>query len=251
MTTQTMTAAARRAVPAWMQAAAVAAALAAAAPAWADSYLETFSGPLDPAAWQLEAGGNGVSITGGELVFTRLTSSNSTLSFVPALIGDFDVSFRYRLIEWTSTYAGGERLQLDVFNPLPAPMGHAVGRLQEGYGYHFGVAGGWCCTFSSSPTASDSGTLRITRVAGIVEVSFNDGGSWQSLGQSSPDHRDMTLSFTSYIHNFFNPGTSYAIDDFSIWAEDFSQPVPEPATGAMLAAGLAALGWMARRRRAG
>jgi hypothetical protein len=232
-----------------MQAAAVAATLAAAAtPTRADSYLETFSGPLNPAVWQLSAGGNGVSITGGELVFTRLTSDNTLLSFVPQLVGNFDVSFRYRLIDWTSTYAGGDRLQLGVVNPLPAAYGHGIGRMQEGYGYHFAFVNGGCCRFST-PTASGSGTLRITRAAGIVTTSFDDGGGWQNLAQSSPDHRDMTLSFSAYIHNFFVAGTSYAIDDFSIRAERFSQPVPEPAAGAMLAAGLATLGWMMRRRR--
>lgn len=249
MTRQDNTAATRRAVPAWMQAAAVAATLAAAAtPTRADSYFETFSGPLNAAAWQLAAGGNDVSITGGELVFTRLASESSTLRFVPELVGNFDVSFRYRLLDWTSTYGGGDRLQLDVFNALPNPVGHAIGRMQESYGYHFGAVDGGCCSFST-PTASDSGALRITRAAGIVTISFNDGGGWQNLAQSSPDHRDMTLSFSAYIHNFFVAGTSYAIDDFSIWAERFSQPVPEPAAGAMLAAGLATLGWMMRRRR--
>lgn len=220
----------------------------AAGSAQADSFLETFSGPLNPAAWQLSAGGNDVAISGGELVFTRLGTDNTLLSFVPQLIGNFDVSFRYRLIDWTSTYAGGDRLQLGVVNPLPTAYGHGVGRMQEGGGYHFAFVDGGCCTFAP-PVTADSGALRITRVAGIVQVSYHDGSHWQLLGQSSEDHRDMTLSFSGYVHNFFVPGTSYAIDDFSIWADRFSQPVPEPASGAMLAAGLAALGWMTRRRR--
>lgn len=249
MTRQETTAPARQGATAWMRAAAVAATLAAAAgAAQADSYLESFSGPLNPAVWQLDAGGNHVEVTGGELVFTRQSTDSSALRFVPELIGNFVVGFRYRLIDWTSTYGGGDRLQLDVFNALPNPAGHAIGRMQESYGYHFGGVDGGCCNFST-PTASASGDLRITRADGIVTISFDDGSGWQNLGQSSPDHRDMTLSFSAYIHNFFVAGTSYAIDDFSVWAERFSQPVPEPAAGAMLAAGLATLGWMMRRRR--
>jgi hypothetical protein len=246
---KTKTAATRRAAPVRVQAAlaaTVAATLAAAAtPARADSYVETFSGPLNPAIWQVTTGGNDLSVTGGELVFTRLASDFGRLRFVPALIGDFDVSFRYRLINWPLMYAGGDRLQLSVHN-LPS-QGHAINRRQEvGTLNHVGILNGAHCCFATA--LGNSATLRITRAAGLVTLSLDAGSGWQNLGQTM-DSRDMTLDFTAFIYGSFVPGTSYAIDDFSIWAEGFSQPVPEPAAGAMLAAGLATLGWMMRRRR--
>ena len=46
---------------------------------------------------------------------------------------------------------------------------------------------------------------------------------------------------------------AYVISDFSFTATGGASftatPVPEPETAAMLAAGLAALGWLSRRRR--
>ncbi|MFW2456262.1 PEP-CTERM sorting domain-containing protein [Methyloversatilis discipulorum] len=216
---------------------------AAATPARAESYVETFSDPLNPAIWQVTTGGNELSVTDGELVFTRQASDSGRLRFVPELIGDFDVSFHYRLINWPVTYAFGDRLQLSVYN-LPSE-GHAIGRQNEGDA-HFGILdGSVCCSAYPSGT---SGALRITRAEGLVTLWYDAGSGWQNMGQTT-DPRDMTLDFTAYTWNGFVAGTSYAIDDFSIWAEGFSQPVPEPAAGAMLAAGLATLGWMMRRRR--
>lgn len=219
--------------------------------AQAASYLETFSGPLNPAVWQLHSAGNDHSVSSGELVFTRRAHDSAWLEFAPRLIGDFDVSFQYRLIDWSSTYGFGDRVQLDVHNLLPQSRGHAVGRAQEGGisdGHHFGAVDSSCCSFMLAGTSA--ATLRITRSAGIVTLSVHDGSDWQAVGpQSLHDPRDMTLRFSSYVHRGFIPDTRYAIDNFSIRAEGFSQPVPEPATGAMLAAGLAALGWVARRRR--
>jgi hypothetical protein len=220
---------------------------AAASPARADSYVETFSGPLNPAIWEVTTGGNDLSVTDGELVFTRQASDFGRLRFVPELIGNFDVSFRYRLINWPLNYGFGDRLQLSVHNLLFPSQGHAINRRQEvGSLDHVGILNGAHCCFATAP--GNSATLRITRAAGLVTLSLDDGSGWQNMGQTT-DFRDMTLDFTAYIYNGFVPGTSYAIDDFSIWAERFSQPVPEPAAGAMLAAGLATLGWMMRRRR--
>lgn len=236
---------------AWLLAASLAAA---AGSAQAETYVETFSGPLNPTLWNLNALGNDYQVSGGELIFTRHSGDSSRLSFLPELIGNFDVSFEYRLIQWDYIYAAGDRLQLDVSS---GGVGHAVGRAQElgassRNGYFGKVADRDCC--ASSYLAEDSvghGALRIVRADGIVSVMFKDGsGSWETLQQSvAQDHRNLQAGFSAYIHNGYYNGTSYAIDNFRLSAEGFTAPVPEPSHGAMLACGLAIVSWLTRRRR--
>lgn len=225
----------------------------AAAGASANTFVETFDGPLDPARWTLATAGNTVAIQDGRFVFTRNGTGNTALTYAEALVGDFDVRFAFDVTGWgTPTFGFGERLQLSV-EPADGSTSpaFAVLRIQEG---SFATAfwngsSQFCCSFGGN-NGNPLGGLRIFRVGSEITMQYAIGnGGFVTLATGSAT-QDMRVVLNAYPFNnsgFNNPG--FAVDNFSITAGSVT-PVPEPAAGAMLAAGLAALGWMTRRRRA-
>jgi len=216
------------------------------ASAHAITYVETFDGPLNPMIWNLTSGGNDWVISGGKLTITRTNGNSGSLAFLPQVIGDFDVRFDY-VVNWTSTYAFGDRIQLTTFTDTPQHA-YVSFRIQEG---GIGAAAvdpiaryGW----GPSPGPTDS-TLRVTRTGSNVSMQYLDNSSnWVTL-QTGSDSRDMSVQLNNYIYAGFTSGSSVVIDNFSITADQFSAPIPEPETWAMLLAGLGLVGFAARRRK--
>ena len=211
--------------------------------AHAVSYLETFDNPINPAIWSLTSGGNDWVVSGGKLTITRVNGNNGSLEFVPEVIGDFEVQFDY-VLNWTSTFAFGDRIQLSVSTNAPV-HGYGVGHTQEGSIFGFSEDPG--VTYAFGPN-TPAGTLRITRTGSLVTTQYLNNGNWATL-RTGTDSRDMTVRLDNYIFNSFVAGSSVEIDNFSISAQQFSAPVPEPETWAMLLAGLGLVGFAVRRRR--
>ncbi|GAB4118634.1 MAG: hypothetical protein Fur0014_19740 [Rubrivivax sp.] len=215
--------------------------------AHAASLLEDFSGSPHPSLWTLDAAGNAWGVDAGQLVFVRSNAANALMSFTPLLQGDFDVRMDYDVSGWSPTYGGGDRFGLGV-TPVGGEgqvFGSAIGYAQEQYLYAAGA--GACCHFGPYDPLDDYGTVRLWRQGDLLRLQYQAGSDWVTLA-STTETRDMRLTLSSYTFNGFVPGASYAVDNLSISADAFSAPIPEPTTGALLVAGLAALGWMARRR---
>lgn len=215
--------------------------------AHAASLLEDFDGSLNPSLWTLDDAGNTWFVDEGRLVFVRGNGGNALLTLAPLLQGDFDVRMDYDVTGWSSTFGGGDRFGLSVTPVGEGPaFGSTIGYAQEQYLY--AAAAGACCSFGPFNPLDDGGTVRLSRSGEQLRLQFLAGSEWVTLADTT-ETRDMRLSLSSYTFNGFVPGASYAVDNLSISADAFSAPIPEPTTGAMLAAGLATLGWMARRRR--
>jgi hypothetical protein len=213
----------------------------------AETHLETFSSDPNPALWTLDAAGNSWGVTGGVLQFVRSTAGTASLVFGPLLQGDFDVRMDFDVAGWPWQYVGGERFGLAVQPVGPEPaLASVIGMTQQKSMY--AAPAGACCNFGSNAPLVDTGTVRLSRSGELLTLQYLQLGDWVTLG-STLEGRDMQLSLVSYFYQGFQPGVSYTVDQLSITAEHFSSPVPEPTGGAMLAAGLAALGWMARRPR--
>lgn len=216
------------------------------ASAHAVSYLETFDSPLNPAIWNLTSGGNDWTISGGKLTITRNNGNNGSLTFLPQVIGDFDVRFDYDVQNWTNTNAFGDRIQLGVFTGAPQHS-YGVVRPQEGSITAFAVDPN--VRFGSSGPGLVTGTFRITRTGSNVSMQYLDNSSnWITL-QTGSDSRDMWVQLDNYIHQGFIPASSVVIDNFSITAQQFSIPIPEPETYALFLAGLGLVGFAVRRRK--
>lgn len=214
----------------------------------AASLLEDFSGSPNPALWTFDDAGNSWGVDDGRLVFVRSNAGNALMTFTPLLQGDFDVRMDYDVSLWSPTYGGGDRFGLGVTPVGDGPVsGSGIGYAQEQYLY--AAAAGACCQFGPYDPLDDGGTVRLVRSGGDLRLQYLAGSDWVTLA-STTETRDVQLTLSSYTFNGFVPGASYAVDNLSISADAFSAPVPEPATGALLAAGLAVLGWRARRRRA-
>lgn len=226
-----------------LSALAAAVALAFGASVHAASHLETFDGPLDTALWNLDDGGNDWQIGGGKLTITRNGNGTGFLAFLPRLIGNFNVQFDYA-VTWQNTYAFGDRIQLSTYTDVPAHS-YVVGHTQEGSVYAAAVDPsaryGWG---SNTPM----GTLRVARTGADLTMQYLSAGDWVTL-QTGTDTRDMHVQLTNFIHNGFTAGSQVEIDNFSIVADQFAAPVPEPETWALLLAGLGLVGLMIRRRR--
>lgn len=217
-----------------------------AATAQAVTYVETFDNPLNSAIWDVTTGGNDWVVDGGVLTISRTNSDSGRMVFQPQIMGDFVVQFDYT-VNWDISYAFGQRLQLGL-STVDAPLyNYGVLSIQEGATFGFAVDP--TLRFGSSGGPIFSGTLRVTRVGSDLTMQYLDNnGNWVT-SLTDVDDRDMVVSLDNYIFQGFTAGTSLVIDNFSITAEQFSAPVPEPETWAMLLAGLGLVGWRIRGLR--
>lgn len=223
-------------------------ALAVGPPLRADTYLETFDAPLNPAIWSVNTGGNSWVVSGGKLTITRTNDNNGRMQFFSQLGGDFDVQFDYAHFWTSSPFGFGDRLQLDVNTDLPGQHAYAVGHAQGNPGSVFGVAVDPSPRFNwlAGPVPT-FGTMRITRVGPNVRMDYLNLGTWVNL-QTGTDLRDMNVGLSHYVQGTYGAPSVMEIDNFRVSAERFTA-VPEPGSVALLVAGI---GWaVCRGRRRG
>ncbi|MBX3418509.1 MAG: hypothetical protein KF851_12965 [Pirellulaceae bacterium] len=210
----------------------------------ADTYVETFDGPLNPIIWNLNAAGNDWVVSDGKLKITRTNANNAHMTFVPQLIGDFDVQFDYELF-WAG-FPGADRIQLGVFTDAPT-YAYVVGHTQEFGGNIHGVAVDPFARYGWGPSVL-VGKMRVTRTGSDILMQYSNGGGWITL-QTGTDSRDMWVGIDNYIFNSFGAGSRVEIDNFSISADLFSTSIPEPGSVGIVAISSLMAGLFGSRRR--
>jgi hypothetical protein len=128
------------------------------------------------------------------------------------------------------------------------------------YGKDLALSGGAILTYSFTLASASTVVLTFDEGAdnnhgtallvngGVVDSTFGSSFGPQSW-PTPPVSNTFSLGAGSHTFTFANTGSgAFYLDNFSVNVT--AAPVPEPETYAMMLAGLGALGFMARRRRA-
>jgi DNA-binding SARP family transcriptional activator len=192
------------------------------APSGPTQISETFDGPIDGSRWNVLLNGTGANavVRNGKLVLTLAPGGQpgGQYNFVGVQLGtkqcyagDIDMQIDYQLIDWpasSSAYVGLQAVFADaVAERFSQPDGGEV------YGSIIQPR------FTTQLTSDTSGTLRVTRVAGVATTYYLQGGSWHAI-DSAPAPKPAVLQFGLNM----NPGVvvpapiEVALDNFTATA---------------------------------
>jgi hypothetical protein len=222
--------------------------------AQANTYTETFDGPL-PSFLTLETYGTGVTatITGGELVIT--IPAHTSDSYYARILTNFNTgtAFQsqvdYNLVTWPQWYDW--TLQAGLW----ATGGTMNAIRTQRDEYYLGP--NWYELASASfhgnqyqahlPADNRTGALQLTRNSGLGCDGYYDIGSgWQPIGGYSPHTGDGPFVLQA-ITGAGAGAVEVHFDNFIITSDNV--PVPLPPTALLLGAGLLGLGLPGLRRR--
>ena len=215
---------------------------------------------LNPSLWAPAIIGDGVVSEVNQRLETTILASpaHSTSSafagvaLVGTIGGDFDVSVRYELLV-PLPLSHGDTAGLILVGEEFGVFGYGVGRDVHtlwsgtewvlGNAYVAAVGGGEEVT----ATQDISGQVRLTRVGASFSAYYWAGSGWQLIAAGTGSTDPMSLALGTTI---LGPElVSIAFDDFSLTADQFTPPIPEPATLLLLGAGLAATAVVRRRMK--
>lgn len=228
----------------------VAAALAALPVAHAYTFTDDFSGPsINTTMWTPEVvvtSDSTITLANGRIEMAQSDwFGGSALAFNWPVNGDFDFQVDFTLLDWPA--ANYERIAISgsVFGAVERSQ--HPGWFNDAYVAHFSVVGDGVNPVS---TADSSGTLRVTREGSTISGYFKSGQGWTLIHSlTSPSFaNDTMLSLTSW-NGYASVPTRIAFDNVRLHAPAMSDPVPEPATWALVLSALLPAGWLARRKR--
>jgi hypothetical protein len=224
---------------------------------------ETFtSGLTSPVSWNFATNSTSLSTTGNDwsAAYDLFKATQTDGNFQWAVIGGDNISGGVAPTNNRSLYATGTPTRDNMLAfTTAAPVSNGLGAMQNYVAA--AVASGGTLTTANNGAATQTASNGVGYFADPAGMGANFNGwlTWgylMSNGQTSPFTR---------VHQFTNPlvfqfGNPTTQDDLSPAPIGFTfdiatntltlAPVPEPSTYAMLLAGLAAVGFMARRRKA-
>lgn len=191
--------------------------------------VETFDdGVFDGSLWHEVVQGTGVSIgeVGGrlEVDFAAGAVSGGSFNQIAAhfglqcqLAGDFELQVAYELLDWPAV--NGLQAFLSGFTTSTSAQ---IFRESKPWGENYGS---WIDPVGSGvPTSDTAGSLRMTRINGVVTTSYSSGGQWIVLN-TGPRPESMTVGVGAGDFNTFSGlHVRVAFDNFRLDSGELSCP---------------------------